>query len=368
MQLRHSAAAIFLAAALAAAAQDSSGLAMGGSVLEQAYASYSQPGGLTTSGFGYGSSTTLGLSLDAKGQRARASASLETAVLDGTAAQAAWLLAKAGQVPTDELFVYANPAPTGGPGLMMAARIRTLYVKLDADWASLIAGRQVINYQRGAIWSPTDIFTRLDLTGLSPVRLGSDALRLTFPLGATSGLDIAGVPGTDPAQGSYSARLSGLVLGVDGALSASRDGSGKASNLGVDFKADLGLGFYGDFTYALPDSGASGNYRAAGGADWSFGDFIVAAEYYYNGGGPEADLLFPDSHNVYGDITWRASELLDVSLSVIWDISGESGTGILLASLSAAQNATLSVYGKAIWGEGDAKISGQGGAAIEVSF
>jgi len=350
-----------------AASQDSSSLTIGGSVLEQAYSSYSGSGDFAAGGFGYGSSTTLGLNLDAKGQGARASASLETAVLDGVAAQTAWLEIQNGQVPTDESFVPAS-APAGGPDLLVAARIRTLYVKLDEGWVSLTAGRQVVNYERGALWSPTDIFTALDLTGLSPVRLGSDALRLTFPLGPTGAADLVAAPGTAPEQGLYSARLSGLVLGVDGALSAARDGAARTTYVGADFKADLEAGFYGDFSYALPDTGAAGSYRAAGGADWSFGDFIVAAEYYYNGGGAGADPLFPDSHNLYGDLIWQASEFLDVSGSVIWDLSGRSGTGTILASYSVAQGATLGVYGKASWGGGAAAVGGQLGATLEVSF
>jgi hypothetical protein len=385
MRVSASAVALFATLAFVASppgmAQDSPSATFGGSVLEQAYGSYSGSGGFSSGDFGYGSSTTLGLNLDVKGQRARASASLETAVMDGGAAQIAWLLAaQPGLAPTDELFVPSG-RPLGGPDLLMAFRVRTLYVKLDADWVSLIAGRQVINYERGALWSPTDIFTQLDLTGLSPVRLGSDALRLTFPLGTTTGLDVAAAPDTFPADGIYSARLSGLVLGVDGALSAARDGQARTTYLGADFKADLEVGFYGDLSYALPDSGAGASVRAAGGADWSRGDFIFAAEYYYNGGGAGADPLFPGSHNLYGEITWRATEFLSVSPSVIWDIADDSGTGMLLVSLWAAQNATLVVYGKAIWGEGTgtyaglegsiegiATVAGQLGATLEISF
>jgi hypothetical protein len=374
------AAIVFLVPAPRAAAQDAQGLVLGGSVLEQAYGSYSGSGAFSSADFGYGSSTTLGITLDAKGQHARMSASLETAVFDGEAARIAWLVAKAGYAPADELFVPAAGTDVA-PDLLMAFRVRTLYVKLDADWVSLTAGRQVINYERGALWSPTDIFTELDLTGLSPVRLGSDALRFTFPLGTTVALDVAAAPSTFPAQGIYSARLSGLVLGVDGALSAARDGAARTSYFGADFKADLEVGFYGDLSYALPDSGAEGSYRAAGGADWSTGDFIFEAEYYYNGGGSEADPLFPGLQNLFGEVTWRTTEFLSVSPSIIWDLTDSSGTGMLLVSLWAAQNATLVVYAKAIWGEGTgtyeglailgqgiATVAGQLGATIMISF
>jgi hypothetical protein len=350
-----------------AAAQASQVATFGGSVLERAYGSYSGSGGSSSDDFGYGSSTTLELDLDAKGPRARASASLEAAVLDGASAQSTWLLIEEGRVPSDELFVPAA-RPDGGSDLLMAARVRTLYVKLDADWASLTAGRQVVNYERGALWSPTDIFTNLDLTGLSPVRLGGDALRLAFPFGATEGLDLVAAPGAKPARGLYSARFSGFILGVDGALSAARDGASRIGYLGADFKADLEVGLYGDLSCALPDSGAAGRTRAAGGADWSTGDFIFAAEYYYNGVGSAADPLFPGAHNVYGDLTWRASQLFSLSASVIEGCSDRTGTGLLQASISAAQNASLSLYCKATWAEGDASPAGQAGATIAVSF
>jgi hypothetical protein len=344
-------------------------LVLGGSVLEQAYGSYDDSG-LTASGdFGYGSSTTLELNIDAKGEKARASASLEAAVLDGEAAQAAWLYRP--YDPVDELFVpetAQQAASMGGPDLLLAARVRTLYAKLDEDWVSILAGRQVINYERGAIWSPTDLFTRLDLSGLSPERLGSDALRLVFPFGATGGLDLAAAPGADPAAGLYSARLSGLVMGVDGALTAARDGEAATSSIGADFKADLGAGIYGDLIYSRPDSGSSGSLRAAGGADWSFGDFIVAAEYYYNGGGVAADLLFPDAQNLYADLTWRVSEFLNVSSSAIWDLGGQSGDLLILGSWSAAQNAGLSAYAKLLWGQSSLSQGLQLGATLELSF
>ncbi|HUW41514.1 MAG TPA: hypothetical protein VMV90_10910 [Rectinemataceae bacterium] len=342
---------------------ESPSLATGGSVLGQAYANYAGSLAPQAGDFGYGSSTRLGLTLDAKGSRARASASLEAAVLDGAAAQAAWLLIEAGAVPTDELFVPAQ-RPAGGPDLIAAARVRTLYVKYDADWASFTAGRQVINYERGALWSPTDIFTELDLTGLSPERLGSDALRLELPLGATGGLDLAAAPATVLAQGLYAARLSGLVLGVDSALAAARDGAAETSSVGADCKFDLGASFYGDALYSLPDSGAAGIWRAAAGGDWGTGDFILAAEYYYNGGGAAADPLFPDAQNLYGSLTWRASEFVSVSAVGIWDPIGESGSATLLGSISAAQNASLSLFGKAAWGASSTAALGQSGAAL----
>jgi hypothetical protein len=354
-------------AALTAGAQDASSWGLGGSVAAQPFAAYAGNGSLEEADFSYGSTTTLDLDLRARGERARAEASAEAAVLTGASALAAWAASASGLARTDELLVPGAEPAGSGPETLVALRLRTLYVKLDFDWASLTAGRQVINYNRGVLWSPTDLFNELDLTGLSPVRLGSDALRLAVPFDATAGLDLAAAPTTAPADGRYSARLSGLVAGVDGALTTARAGRGWM--FGADFKADLVVGIYGDVAYRVPDSGADAAFRAAAGADWSIGDLVMAAEYYYNGGGADADPLFPGSHNLYASLLWNATELFSLSGTVTWDIPDGSGTALLLGSLSAAQNATFQAYLKAAYDPGLAAPAGvQAGVNIEVKF
>ena len=259
----------------------------------------------------------------------------------------------------------------------MAARIRTLYAKLDFEWVSFTAGRQVLNYGRGALWTPTDIFTELDLSGISPVRRGTDALRIVVPINVTSGLDLAAAPTLYPGSGRYAARLSGLVGNVDAAVMTARDGAAQAWLAGADFKADLIVGLYGDAIYEQPDAGGWGTVRAAAGADYSFGDFIVAAEYYYNDGGVTADLLYPGLHNVYASLTWTASELFTLTLSSVVDLEGGAGSGTLLAQISAAQNADVNAYLEAAhgtagyglgYGLGGADWNVQGGAGLEVKF
>jgi hypothetical protein len=374
-----SSAAAFAAPANAApaTAQDAASFSLGGSLTTEPYAAYAGSGAFAAADLSYGSSTSLGLDLEAKGDLARAEASLETAVLTGAAAQAAWAVAGSPYARTDELLLPAWSSGSPAPETIVAARVRTLYLKLDLDWASLTAGRQVVNYGRGALWSPTDVFTELDLTGLSPVRRGTDALRLVLPFGATEALDLVAAPTAAPADGRYALRLRGLVAGADGALMAARDGAGGGTVVGADFKADLELGLYGEASYELYDSGGSGTLKAAGGADYSFGDFIVAAEYYYNGGGASSDLLFPGSHNVYGSITWKASELFSLSGNLVWDVSDESGACTLLASESVAQNASLSGFlqygfGQSSYGlgfgSGGSACSAEAGLEIEVKF
>ena len=59
---------------------------------------------------------------------------------------------------------------------------------------------------------------------------------------------------------------------------------------------------------------------------------------------------------------------MNISATGIWDLVGESGSATLIAAISsAAQNATVSLYGKAAWGqEGATTIAIQAGAGITV--
>jgi hypothetical protein len=340
-------AAALVTAAAAAWSQDAaSSWDLGGSLFSQPYAVYAGTWPFDNGDVSYGSATTLSLDLGARGARARTEASVEASVLTGAAAALAWAIAGSPFARPDELLVpaFTPPLALAPPPTLFALRVRTLYLKLDPGWASLTMGRQVVNYGRGALWSPTDIFTELDLTGLSPVRLGTDALRVGVPLGSTGGLDIVAAPTIAPADGRYALRAGGLLGDVDGALMAARDGSGKGWVFGADFKADIVLGIYGEAIYELPDSGLAGVFRAAAGADWSFDNFILAAEYYYNSGGSDADPLFPGAHNVYASLTWTPTELVQCSALTFFDVIGGTGTVTILTAISVAQNASLKVF------------------------
>jgi hypothetical protein len=219
--------------------------------------------------------------------------------------------------------------------------------------------------------------TELDLTGLSPVRRGSDALRVVVPFGQTEAFDLVAAPTLSPSQGRYALRARGLLAGVDGALVTARDGAGSGWLFGADFKVDLEISLYGEAAYELYDTGQTGTFKAAAGADYSFGDFIVAAEYYYNGGGPSADPLFPGSHNLYGSIAWTPDPLLRISATGIMDIGNGVGTVTLLTAISASQNATVGAYvqgsnGQAGYGLGYGLGSSawiaQTGLTLEVKF
>jgi hypothetical protein len=299
--------------------------------------------------------------------------SFEAAVLTGAAAADAWAAAAVKASGRDLLLVPGYDPGSSVPEALIAARVRELYLKLDFAWASLTAGRQVINYRKGALWSPTDLFTELDLSGLSPVRRGSDALRLAVPAGATGALDLVAAPSSKPSQGRYATRISGLVAGIDASGIAYRDGANKVSCIGADFKADLVAGINGSILFSLPDSASGPAWekpkpRASLGADYSIGDFIMTAEYYYNGGGaPDPSAL--GSHNAYASLAWKAGDFFTLSGLALADPVSGTWSGTLLAGLDVAQNASASAYAKLLRSASPPESwSAEAGLSLKVAF
>lgn len=332
------------------------GFTLGGSLEASPFAAYAKSA--AAEGFSCGSATRLGLDLRARGPEgpvtASAGASCEASILSGAATAGAAGLG-------------ADTFLASGPESAAALRLKTAWARLDSGWAAATAGRQILNYGRGALWSPVDLFSSLETTTLSTARRGVDALRLAAPLGQTGLLDLVAAPKAGLEEGSYALRLSGLLApGLDsGALAAYKDGGWLA---GADFKLDWAASLYGEALYALPESGGEGLLRAAAGADCSLGDLVLAAEYYYNGGLSSAeDPYRAGAHNLYAALSWGASEFASLRASGTLDLSDWTGSAVLALYLSAAQNADLALYvsGK---GMGESGYSAQAGLDLTVKF
>lgn len=354
---------ISLAAALPATAESEvTTFHLGGSVETLPFLSYAGPDDLSGA-FSYGSETMLDLDLSARGPdgpvQTSVGASLESDLFTGYAATVeatAWLQG----LEPDEGFAAPPPTLAELPSTLLEARVRAAWAKLDWGWASLQAGRQVLSYGRGAWWSPVDIYTRTALSGISSQKAGTDALRIRLPFGDTGMVDLAGAPSSQPADGTYSMRVSGLpssgfdigaVAGYSGGGPTGTSGPGLTAGLGdcalgcLDFKLDLGASFYGEVLGLLPAAGGQGLLRAAGGLDWSTDDFYFAVEYYFNGGVVSSeDPYLAGEHNAFGQVSWKITPFVTLMTEAIWDISDSTGTGLACLSIDAAQNASLSTF------------------------
>jgi hypothetical protein len=365
--------ALLAASGAAAAAQDGPSAGVGGSVTAQPIVSVTGLGG-SSPGLYAGSDSSLSLELSARGPasaalRVRSGASLDASILSGRAASAAWSLASLGLEPADELFVPApKTANEPAPESLVALRLRTLWLSLDPGWASLTLGRQVLSYGRGMRWSPVDIFSSLETTALATSRRGIDALRLKVPFGSTGLAEVAAAPASDPLAGRYLLRASGLIApGLDLGLVGAWDGSKEDWQAGGDFKLDMGPGVYGEALLVEPRDGGAGRLRASVGADWSAGDFILAAEYYYNGGvAASADPYGADEHNLSASLTWECGQFVTLTASGLMS-SGGGATATALATIDVAQDTKLSLYAEGIF-PSSADPSAEAGLQLRYSF
>lgn len=369
---------VLAAAGASGAAQGASGLNLGAGVeslpgITAAWAEGSGPA------WAFGSTTSATVDLGYRGPgdavSASAGASFEASILTGAAVDAALGLAALGRLPSDALFAPGLAEAAAPASEVLAAfRVRTAWAKLDWGWASFTAGRQILNYGRGTAWSPVDIFSSLETKGLSTTRRGIDALRLKAPLGATGLFDLVAAPASRPDGGTYSLRASGLLApGLDAGALAAWSGEGGELLAGADFKLDLGAGFHGEALWIHPaDSDLAGNgdsLRASAGLDWSAGDLIFLAEYYWNGGAPAAeDPFLAGAHNFYLALSWQASDFLVLSASLTWDVTEDSGSAQLVASWNAAQAAKLSAWLRAGRAQGPTPWFAGAGLALAVSF
>jgi len=348
------AAALITIAATGVAAEDGESWTLGGTIGERTFASYAESGALDAGDFSYGSATAIELRLDARdavGAKASASAAVDAFVRAGAAAA-----------------TYGE----------LSARVRELVARLDLGYLSLEGGRRVVNYGRAPAWSPVDIYAAYDRSGPTAIRLGTDALRLRAPLGATGMADLVAAPatgGVSPlSDGRYSLRTSGLVLGADSGLIGAWDGLAEAWLAGADLSLDLGPILYGEGLCMIAAAGST-RFRAAAGFDWyvmlrdsegaSLGKLAARTEYCYDGAPYPSWEGAPDAHNIYAGLSWaddRAAASVVASLS----LPGEIASATAIVSVDAAQNATLSLYarGSSLGGA----LAVEAGLSLEVAF
>jgi hypothetical protein len=295
-----------LAASVASHAQDTIST-FGGAFTARAMAFGSDGLAGFPDGWILGQSTGISAGMTVRGQRSRAEASFAAAAMTGSSAA----LARAAAI-SDPGLIVTDPAADEAA---FSFRLRTLWARLDLGSLRLQAGRQVINHGRGALWSPADIFSQFDLSGVSPERLGTDALRASLSLGDLSTLEAVAAPRSDPARGRYAARLSGKVLGLDGSLLGAWEGAGVREArivAAADCRFDLGASLYAEGAVSVDPAASvpldSVQPRLALGLDWSFGDFFVASEYYWNGSGAKSDPAWPGRHWFQASLAWSISD------------------------------------------------------------
>lgn len=237
------------------------------------------------------------------------------------------------------------------------ATIRKLYIRLSPSFADITFGRQIINFGKGMLFSPIDVFSSVDLTDLSFERTGSDILLAKFYFGATAGLDVVGKFTTDLADMTGAVKLYANVFDVDLSLVGIYKAEAPATVIGATFKGDLIVGVYGEGVLHIQTNGTDVFFEAMAGFDYSFLDdaFTFVCEYRYNGRPVDGDALTPSDvatlqriflgeHYLFFSLTYMINEITTLSGNVIWNVAEEEVMGTLSFYYNLFQNTDFTTY------------------------
>ncbi len=259
----------------------------------------------------------------------------------------------------------------GSPLLPFIMDLRKLYVSMYLPWADITLGRQVVNFGKGVLFSPVDVFSSVELADLNYRRRGADIISARFPLGNLSGLDvIAQLP---QGAGAHSNALRAFTTKWDFDLAAvgiyrhgaAGDTVGDKVLGGLSFKGDMKAGLTGETVIHYTTKGGSTYGEVMAGADYSWGQkWFVSGEYLYR----DTGLVHPlwGVHNVYGSIRYMINDLMHVSLSLIHVISTPSSIGMVQYFYNILQNVNATVYCRAFDGLSTPNLEYAG--RVEVKF
>jgi len=266
-------------------------------------------------------------------------------------------------------------AQTGTP-LSYGLDIAKLYVTFSFPQADLSLGRLIVNYGKGRLFSPSDLFSAVNLQDQALGRIGTDVVRLQIPLSDLAGLDLVSTLALPPEQAVFGGRTFASLGGWDLSVMLFQNGGGLAglqnSTAGVagspespaepallggfDWKGDLILGFYGEALVAIPYEGyrlvpARTGYALALGADYSFGGtWFCTLEYQGNfGQGPRLGQFRADT-NLFASLSWKWDDWTSVNGHLIYAVDTTAWQGLLSLQRTLMRRTRVSLYSAATRG------------------
>lgn len=269
-----------------------------------------------------------------------------------------------------------SPLPLGGAPVFV--ELRTFYLSFYLPFADVLLGRQIVNFGKGMVFSPVDVFTEVELTDLNLRRRGSDVAAVRVPLGALGGLDAVGEFPSAYRNESAALRLFGNLFGFDLGLTGiyrHRDTRDDEAVIGMGFKGDAVLGVYGEIAQHIIGELEETFTEAMLGADYSIGSrWYFSAEYLYSGA-PAGTGSRWGRHNAYGVARYRINDLMNITVSALHSsFEGERSMtyGTLQYYYNILQNVDATAYIRAYRSSPGGMVPGQPdawyGLRFEVSF
>ena len=216
-------------------------------------------------------------------------------------------------MPYYPLFVQGNT-----PVLL---DIRKLYLSMYLSFADITLGRQIINYGKGVVFSPIDVFSTVDIANINFERHGSDVAVVKIPFSYLSGLDV--VTELPRKNHEYSSEVRGYfsTFGFDIALSTIYKHRSEELIAGMSFKGDAFFGVYGELVEHFANDYSDKYLEGMFGLDYSIANtYIFRSEYYYKNTNIQNEW---GKHNLFISFQYLINDLINVSVHTIGsDVGG----------------------------------------------
>lgn len=240
-----------------------------------------------------------------------------------------------------ELFSFGN-----APVLL---DVRKLYLSIYLPFADITMGRQIINFGKGFVFSPVDVFSSVELTDINYRRSGSDIVSIRIPFSDLAGLDlITELPFLDESF-SVAVKMFATFSSFDFSLIGMYRDKGISTNLeneaviGLTWKGDIEIGFYGEAVCHILTDSSIAFFEGMIGADYSVKDiWYFTAEYLYKQYNWQNSIW--GEHNLFGSVRYTINDLMNISANAIYDFQHEVTIGILQWYYNILQNVNTIIY------------------------
>ncbi len=233
--------------------------------------------------------------------------------------------------------------------------LRKLYLALYLPFADISFGRQVVNFGKGTVFSPMDVFSSVDVFDLDLRRTGSTVALVRVPMGTLAGLDLIGELAYADSPFSTAAKVYATLGSTDLSLvgiyrDPGRDsGAVREGLVGIGGKGDLLVGVYGEAVVHLREGGPRAYAEAMAGVDYSVRNvWVFMAEYQYRDHGWYRSTW--GEHALFLSVQFIPVELLSVAGSVLYDFEHELALGTVSCRYNLRQNVDLELYGRGVDG------------------
>jgi hypothetical protein len=237
------------------------------------------------------------------------------------------------------------PALLAIEGAPLLLDLRELYFAVYLPFVDMSLGRQIVNFGKGFIFSPVDVFSSVDIVDLTFRRHGSDVVAARFPLGTLAGVDlISGFPSGD-AEYASAAKVYANVAGFDWSAVGIYTHRADELTVGASFKGDIKIGVYGEAAERFVGGVDERSFEAMLGGDYSFlsNDLVVQAEYLHVGKPDSVGALW-GKNNAFASVTYRINDIMNVSANAIHNFTADATIATLQYFYNILQNVDAVAY------------------------